>query len=208
MVLGRDSRGRLRGEAPTTTTIDVFRLDPDRRSDFFAVHSGENGCDFCFCVAWWVPTWDGWDERTPAENRALRQSLFERGEDDGYLLYVEGNPAAWAQVGRRDRLDHLTQAYGLEPDPDVWAITCFLVAPAFRRQRLATRLLEAVLQDLRGRGVRRVEAFPRRGGELSPEHLWTGPEALFLRAGFEVARDDPRRPVLAASLSGDGGTVE
>jgi hypothetical protein len=69
-------------------------------------------------------------------------------------------------------------------------------------------LLNGILEDLRGRGVRRVEAFPRRGGDSSPEHLWTGPEALFLRAGFEVVRDDPRRPILAAILSGEAGTVE
>lgn len=208
MVLRRDPAGRLRGQGTTNETIDVVRLDPERRPDFFTVHSAANGCGFCFCVAWWVPSWDGWDERTPDENRTLRQSLFEGGEDDGYLLYVDGKPAAWAQVGPRDRLAHLTQAYNLEPDPEAWAISCFLVAPGFRRRRLATRLLNGILGDLRGRGVRRVEAFPRRGGDPSPEHLWTGPEALFLRAGFEVVRDDPRRPILAAILSGEAGAVE
>lgn len=186
---------------------EVRRLDPTRRPDFFKIHSDDHDCGFCFCVAWWVPSWGWLGERTPPQNRSLRQSLFEHGEDDGYLLYQDGRPVAWTQVGNRDRLVHLVRDYRLEPDPDAWVITCFLVAPAFRRTGLASRLLTAVLMDLKAQGIQRVEAFPRRGGEPTPEHIWTGPEAMFLTAGSEVVRDDPRRPVLALDLREDRPAV-
>jgi hypothetical protein len=62
---------------------------------------------------------------------------------------------------------------------------------------LAAFFLDDVLHDLGRRGVRRVEAFPKHGADLEEDDLWNGPEAMFLRAGFKVARQDPRRPVLA-----------
>jgi GNAT superfamily N-acetyltransferase len=96
----------------------------------------------------------------------------------------------------------LTTDYGLEPDGEAWALTCFLVAPDARRHGLARQLLAATLEDLRRRGVRRVQAFPRRGRDLPPEEMWRGPEAMFLEAGFAVVRDDPRRPVLSLTLTG------
>lgn len=147
-------------------------------------------------MAWWVPSWEGWGERTAEENRALREQLLARGEYDGYLLYDGGDPIAWCQVGRRDRLEKLVRQFGLEPDRDAWAITCFEVARERRRQGVASLLLRRVLEDLRARRVTRVQAFPRRGSELAAGELWTGPESMFRRAGFAVVRDDPDRPVL------------
>ena len=90
--------------------IEVLPFDASRREDFFAVHSEINDCGWCSCVAWWVPTWDGWGNRTASENRELRESLCERGEYDGYLLYLDGAPVGWCQVGPRDRLEKLAAA--------------------------------------------------------------------------------------------------
>lgn len=175
---------------------EVRRLTPETVADFFRLHHQAHQAGWCYCTAWWVPTWDGWGDRSAEQNRALRQELFARGEHDGYLLYAEGQPAAWCQVGRRDRLEKLRAKYGLAPDPRAWAITCFLTAPGQRRRGHARHLLGEVLRDLRARGALRVEAFPRRGADLEPGDLWTGPESLFVQAGFGLTRDDPRRPVL------------
>jgi ribosomal protein S18 acetylase RimI-like enzyme len=112
------------------------------------------------------------------------------------LIYAEGQPAGWCQAGPRDRLPKLRLQYGLDPSPETWAITCFLIPPQHRRRGLASRLLDGVLADLHVRGVRRVEAYPRRGESLEAGDLWTGPEAMFRRAGFVVAREDPQRPIL------------
>lgn len=183
--------------------IEIHRLEASRRDDFYRLHSDTHGCGWCFCAAWWTPTWDGWSERSAEQNRALREGLFERGEHDGYLLYAEGEPAAWMQVGRRDRLPHLMSDYGLDPDPETWAVTCFLVAPGFRRRGMSRRMLAAALDDLERRGIRKVEAFPRRGDHLPPEDLWRGPEGLFLEAGFEIVREDARRPILRRTAGPD-----
>jgi GNAT superfamily N-acetyltransferase len=181
-------------------TVTVLPFSPELEADFYALHGPANEAGWCYCVAWWVSTWDGWNQRTAAENRRLRQSLLDQGQHDGYLLYVDGQPAGWCQAGPRDRLTLLVRRYQLPPDPETWALTCFFIAPSFRRQGLAGRLLHGVLADLAARGVKRVEAYPKRGQELDEVQLWTGPEAMFLGAGFEVAQDDPRRPILARSL--------
>ena len=82
---------------------------------------------------------------------------------------------------------------------------CGAWGSAERRQGLASYLLDEVVEDLRHSGVNRIEAFPRRGSELDEFELWNGPEALFLRAGFEVVVEIPARPVLALDFR-DGGS--
>jgi GNAT superfamily N-acetyltransferase len=175
---------------------EIVRFDASRRADFFKLHSAVNDHNWCFCAAWWVKTWEGWGQRTAEENRALRETLCDRGEYDGYLLYFDEKPIGWCQVGPRDRLGKLTEQFQLDPSPNTWAITCFLIAPAYRGQGWASHLLNEVLKDLLARGVKRVEAFPKRGVTEVAE-LWNGPESMFLRAGFLPSKDDQKRPILA-----------
>ncbi len=175
-------------------------MDSSTRGDFYRVHSPEHGTGWCYCTAWWVETWDGWGDRTDSENRELRKKLFHEGEYDGYLLYVDERPAGWCQCGRRDRLTKLVGQYGLTPDDSVWAITCFAILPEYRGMGLAHRMLTGVITDLEKRGVEQVEAFPKRGADLSAGEVWTGPEAVFRRAGFELDRDHPERPVYRKRL--------
>lgn len=182
-------------------TLTVRRLTPDRRADFYALHAEACDAGWCCCVAWWVPTWAGWGERTAEENRALRDHLFDHGEYDIVLLYEDERPVASCQVGRRDRLEKLVSQLGLEPDPDCHAITCFLVAPDRRRRGRARVLLRGVLDDLRARGARRVEAYPRRGADLPDGELWTGPAGLYEEAGFRCIREHPTHPVLSLELA-------
>ena len=138
----------------------VFPLEASRREDFYRIHSKTNGANWCYCVAWWVPTWVGWGQRAAEENRSLRERLFQRGQYDGYLLYVDGDPAGWCQCGLRDRPPKLLKQYNLLSAPGVWAITCFLVAPHLKKSGLTHQFLTGGLQDLRRRGVPRVQAFP------------------------------------------------
>jgi GNAT superfamily N-acetyltransferase len=152
-----------------------------------------------------VRTWEGWGERSAEQNRTLREALFERCDQyDGYLFYVDDEPVGWCQAGPRDRLEKLARQFNLEPDPDTWALTCFLIAPRARGQGMAASLLAGVLDDLRARGVKRVEAFPKRGESLDAGDLWNGPEALFRAAGFAVVRDDPVRPVWRCTCCENG----
>jgi GNAT superfamily N-acetyltransferase len=175
----------------------VTRFGPETRDDFFRVHCTAEGTDWCYCVAWWVPDWSSFGERSDAANRALRDDLLDRGEYDGYLLHVDGEPAAWCQCGPRDRLEKLTSQYGLSVAPDTWALSCVTVVPRFRGRGLARELLQGILADLPTRGVARVEAFPKPGERLEPGEAWRGSESLFRTLGFARVRATDAGPVYA-----------
>lgn len=182
-----------------TLKLDVKPMAAHRRKDFGDVHCDAKESGWCQCTAWWVPSWDGWKERTAEQNLRLREQLHEGGEYDGYLLYSDGRPIGWIQVGRRDRLEKLVQQFKLEPDPDTWAITCFYIQPDYRGKGMASFLLRQVLANLKRKKVKRVEVFPKRNPQ-DIHDMWNGPESMFARAGFTVALDDAERPVLAISL--------
>ena len=146
-------------------------------------------------MAWWVPTWDAWAERTAAENRRLREELFDRGEFDGYLAYLGAQVVGWVQAGPRDRLEKLTESYGLEKDPAVFAVTCFLIAAQHRRKGIARSLLEGVIRDYDRKAVRELQAFPKPGKDQESCELWTGPAELFLSKGFARIGGTEQRPV-------------
>lgn len=187
------------GKVNEALKLEVLPVTANRVGDFFQIHSVEHGCGWCFCVAWWTPTWQGWGERTAEDNHKLRMELFEQGHYDGYLAYVDGEPIGWSQVGRRSRLKKLLDQFGLQETsegPEVWSITCFLVIPKWRRQKVATTMLASILEDLKARGVEIVEAYPKREEAMDDLDLWNGAESMYVHAGFKVIDDDDERPIL------------
>jgi GNAT superfamily N-acetyltransferase len=168
------------------------------KRDFFDLHAAPPG--ECFCFYWYLPEGEDWTRATAAQNRARREALLDKGQYDGYLAYLDGKVAAWCQVGPRDRLPNLRKRLVLGADSSVWSISCFFVLPPYRHKGVAARLLSHALSELKKKGVRRVEAYPRRGEALTDEDLWNGPERMLLKAGFVVVREDAQRPVLSKAL--------
>ena len=71
--------------------IKVRQLSRSLKEDFYQVHS-ENSCGgWCFCSAWYIPTWEGFGDRTAEQNKTVREELFAKGVSDGYLVYVDGS---------------------------------------------------------------------------------------------------------------------
>ncbi len=178
------------------THLSIRPFAKETLGDFYAVHSQTNGAGWCFCAAWWLPDWNGWGERSAEQNRAVREAVAAADRSDGYILYLDSQPAGWCQAGARDTFPKLLRAYDLEPDAQTAAVTCFLIPPGLRRRGLSAGLLRLVLADLRARGFARVQAFPHCGADLGDGDVWTGPEALYKAAGFVMIHADPRRPVV------------
>ena len=42
---------------------EVLRLGPELEEEFLVLHSDANDAGWCRCVAWHVPTWEGWGDR-------------------------------------------------------------------------------------------------------------------------------------------------
>lgn len=175
--------------------IKIRKLSKEISNDFYKVHrAGEYG-ESCLCGFWWVASTEGWDDRTEKESVAQREDLFARAIEDGYILYQANEAVGWCQVYQRDQLPNLVNTFHFDPDPEVWCFSCFMLIPEARGKGLAHKFLAAVLDDLKSRGIKKVQAFPRTQSGLPANEIWTGPEAIFRKAGFAHVADHPKRPI-------------
>ena len=118
------------------------------------------------------------------------------------VLLVDDEPAGYCQFGplsaypRALRLRELYPRLPAAPLPAV--ITCIATTPDTRRHGHALRLVEAVCADLTGRGFSAVEAYPEvhAAEDVTPA---ARPE-FWIRAGFQLAVDDERYPVVRREL--------
>ena len=90
----------------------------------------------------------------------MRDDLFATGVHDGYLAYAERAPVGWVQAGPRDDLPKIAETFSLAPDPDAWAIGCFMVLAPYRGRASGGGSSIAVLDDIRSRGVERRRGLP------------------------------------------------
>ena len=180
--------------------IAIKRLSAENQRDFYRVHNNQGCGGWCFCSAWWLPTWEGFGDRTSDENRAVREELFEKQIYDGYIVYFDGEPQGWWQVGKRDQFSKVLNKFELEPDPEIWAVTCMAIPARFQGMGLTHKILALIIEDLRSIGVKRLQAYPKAAQDLPKMEIWTGPLSLYMKAGFKVIKADERRPALELIL--------
>ncbi|HEY9238329.1 MAG TPA: GNAT family N-acetyltransferase, partial [Burkholderiaceae bacterium] len=77
-----------------------------------------------------------------------------------------------------------------EPLADrIGAIACFVIAPAFRGQRIATALLQAACDGLRASDFEWAEAYPQADAKDAAQSHH-GPLSMFMAAGFATVKTD------------------
>lgn len=118
------------------------------------------------------------------------------------VLLVDDRPVAYAQFGplsaypRALRLRDLYPQLPEAPLPAV--VTCIATTAEARGQGHALRLVEAVCDDLAGRGFAAVEAYPEAGAR--PDATSAASPAFWIAAGFRLVVDDERFPVVRREL--------
>jgi len=158
-----------------------------------------------------APEADAPDARARASLKR-RRLLAGRGVSGSYAMLayrtdsVDRVAIGYAQFGPlsaypraqsiRDRYPELPEA------PAPWIITCLQVsADADDRPDAGAALLDAVCDELDGRGITAVEAYPEGatdGWLPSP-----GPASVYETAGFERVTGDDRFPVYRRELTGE-----
>jgi len=118
------------------------------------------------------------------------------------VLLADDRPVAYAQFGplsaypRALRLRDLYPQLPQAPLPAV--ITCIATTAGARGRGHALRLVEAVCDDLAGRGFAAIEAYPEAGAR--PDATSAASPAFWIAAGFRLAVDDERFPVVRREL--------
>jgi ribosomal protein S18 acetylase RimI-like enzyme len=118
------------------------------------------------------------------------------------LLLADDEAVAYCQFGPLSaypRALHLRDLYSKLPKAPLPAvITCIATSAGVRRSGYALQLVQEVCRDLAGRGFAAVEAYPeaQAGENATPA---ARPE-FWLRAGFILAADDERYPVMRLEL--------
>jgi ribosomal protein S18 acetylase RimI-like enzyme len=142
-----------------------------------------------------------WAARTAADNRRDMSTMITEGNVTGLLAYADGKPVGWCNYGETTKLSGVMHKLGLSAkDHDgVGSVACFVIAAPYRGHGVAARLLDAAIKRLRQRGVRAVEAYPRRSDD-SAQANYRGPIGMYLRAGFELYREKDKSVIVRKTL--------
>jgi GNAT superfamily N-acetyltransferase len=118
------------------------------------------------------------------------------------VLIDDDEPVAFAQFGPLSaypRALRTRELYPQLPDAPLPAvITCIATIGSARGQGYASRLVEAVCEDLAGRGFAAVEAYPTVGA--APDATSAADPRFWGRCGFSIAAPDERYPVMRREL--------
>jgi GNAT superfamily N-acetyltransferase len=143
----------------------------------------------------------------PDQDAPRKLALLQRGRgvfgSYAKVLLIGDTPAAYAQFGPLSAYPRARVLRDLYPQlpsaPPPAIITCIATTADARGHGLARLLVDDVCADLAGRGFAVVEAYPERGTAL--DRTSGGTVELWLSAGFELAVDDERFPVVRRILA-------
>jgi GNAT superfamily N-acetyltransferase len=173
-------------------TLEIAPLAPGLQSALLGFFEGPAFADNpkwagCYCAFNYLDhKVVRWAERSGVENRATMCGLIDTGHAEGWLALRDGQVVGWLNAAPRAR--YPGYAKGNATDEHVGVASCFVIAPAARRQGVARALLEAAIAGFAQRGFVALEAWPNRIAESAAAH-YHGPLAMYLAAGFEIVRD-------------------
>jgi GNAT superfamily N-acetyltransferase len=187
--------------------ITVRRVTEDRVDDwldFFDHYGFAGNPDWasCYCLEPHSPPPEEDPERPWRETRAIMVDRLNGGGTYGYLAYVDGKPAGWVNASPRSDygLYRLVDPDG--PDPtSVIGVSCFVIAPPYRRHGVAGRLLDRVIEDAADRGAQWIEGYPRNEPQPDDASHFRGPRQMYDDRGFEPVEVRERDTVMRRALS-------
>jgi len=170
-------------------------------------HAANWAANNCRCQRFKVLGWM-WRDSTLAGRLAA-----QRANPGGLVGYVDDEPAGWVAVEPRVaypklgalRLPWVGRAEDRD-DPDVWAVTCFVVRKGYRGRGLTYALAAAAVAHARESGARAVEGYSmitHPGKVITWGELHVGARQVFEEAGMrEVSHPFPRRVVMRIDFDG------
>ena len=200
---------RLTGEVERRSEIGDVTVHPvsdDRIDDWlrFFDHDGFAGNPdwaSCYCLEPHVPPTPELPERAWRETRATMAERLRRRTTFGYLAYVDGRPVGWVNASWRSDYGLYRSVDPGGPEPSsVIGLSCFVIAPPFRRHGIASALLDHVIADAPARGASWIEGYPHNGPEDNDAGHFRGPRSMYDARGFKVIEVRDRDTVVRRSV--------
>lgn len=199
-----EANERLTGSTVRLAEIDEVTIHPvtehriDDWLDFFDHDAFAGNPDWasCYCLE---PHVAGTAEleRFWRDTRAMMIDRLRTGGTFGYLAYVGGRPAGWVNASPRSDYELFRSVDPDGPDPgSVVGVSCFVVAPPYRRHGIASMLLERVIEDAARRGAHWVEGYPRNTPEEGDPGHFRGPRRLYDDRAFQPVEERERDTVM------------
>jgi GNAT superfamily N-acetyltransferase len=136
-------------------------------------------------------------EETLAKKLEWLRSARKAFGECGKIMYVDGKPVGYAQYAPPKMFPLSAEYPSGPPSEDAVLIFCLFIAhKEYRGKGLGSLLLQSIVEDLKGRGVKAVETFARKNNTNNP----SGPVELYLKNGFMIFRDDPEFPLMKLEL--------
>jgi GNAT superfamily N-acetyltransferase len=199
-------------DEPQMSRFQVLPAGDAPFADVEAVFGTRGDPAHCWCQWYKIPgsNWRGIGDEALRDR--LETQFATSGSGPGLLAYDGDTPVGWCAVESRSNLPRLTRsrivAGGTQHpdfhDPDIWAVTCFVIPRAHRRKGVARVLAEAAATYAREHGARVIEGYavdPDQRANPQAADLFHGTVTMFLNAGFEeVARPKADRVILERRL--------
>lgn len=170
----------------------------------------------CFCQRFKIPgaQWRMTDEQERAHLLRAQTDCGhpESGKTSGLMAFLGDEPVGWCAVEPRSRYFKLRTSripwadrHEDKDDSSVWAVTCFVVRPGWRRRGTTYVLARTAVDFAREQGARAIEGYPmitQPGQEIAWGELHVGSLNVFVAAGFrEISRPTSRRVVMRRDLA-------
>jgi len=188
---------------PSIGAIEVHPVTEDRIDDwlrFFDRDAFPDNPDWGSCYCLHPHTGDA-PERPWRDVRADMIERLRSGATLGYLAYVDGRTAGWVNASYRSTY---AKYDGIDPEGPaadaVVGVSCFVIAPPYRRHGVSSALLDRVVEDGGARGARYVEGYPHKAAPTDDASSFCGPRSMFDARDFSAAEEHEtftvvRRPV-------------
>jgi GNAT superfamily N-acetyltransferase len=187
---------------PEIAEVSVYPMSEDRVDDWLRFFdrdgfAGNPDWASCYCLEPHVPATPDLPERPWRDTRATVAGRLRSGSTFGYLAYVDGRPVGWVNASFRSEygLYQLVDRGGPEPR-DVIGVSCFVIAPPYRRHGVAASLLDRVVEDARARGASWIEGYPHNKPEPSDAGHFRGPRSMYEARGFQTVEVRERDTVM------------
>ena len=177
---------------PAIGAIAVHPVTEERVDDWLRLFdrdafAGNPDWASCYCLEPHLPPDREASESPWRETRATMVGRLRCRATFGYLAYVDDHPAGWVNASLRSESALFGTVDPEGPAPDaVIAVSCFVVAPPFRRHGVASALLDRVIADAAARGAAWIEGYPGNAPPDGDAGHFRGARSMFAARGFEV----------------------